>query len=103
MNDFKNSNYSNSPWHIPFYGVIRTGGTCKGRRYQPESFTVRIPNGYNNTTAIKKCQTREEAERVFLKNMPGFEGEIPYKDNFYRSPSKKRSKKTTRQEPEKDT
>ena len=90
MNEWENSNYSDRPWNESFVGVEKLGGTTRGKskNYSPKCYVVRVPMMTNKSRAIKKCQSREEAEatfREYIRDWQGrdWQGDIPFRDKSY--------------------
>lgn len=80
LNPYKNRNYCDQPWGTDFVGIECLGGTGKQPR---KFFVVRIPGRPNQSIAIKRCHSLQEAEAAFRASMPKWRGEVPYRDSSY--------------------
>ena len=74
--------------------IVRSCCYLKGNSYATRYenyYVVRVSGKNGKTTAIGKTKKRSEAEELFVRYMPGWVGEIPYRE--YIQPSYKRKYK----------
>ena len=91
MNEFSNTNYSRGQKADPV-GVYRLWKNrsvksrdklIKGHSVTSNFYYVRVyKDGSAHPTTIGKAKTREEAETIFRKYHPDWQGEIPYYENI---------------------
>lgn len=85
MRDWINTNYSSAHKSKPI-GVYRVWRykSIRGRSVTRNFFFVRV-HDYSKPgrgiTTIAKTSTRQEANAIFLKHEPDWQGEIPYFEN----------------------
>ena len=81
--DWINTNYSRSHKAEPI-GVHRIwkNRSRNGRSITCNFYYVRVHNKMGTPTTIGKAKTKEEADALFLKHEPDWQGEIPYFENI---------------------